>query len=95
MQADIELLRRFLDYANRCIVADIESECVRLQLSDQPGTWHDTRPMVDPREHSPEVIDQSAEALSLAETTGLIVRHPVQRYLVRIVANPDARQATR
>lgn len=84
LQADLDLLRRWLEYGNKAVIADIESECVRVQMSE-PGIWYDSRPMVDPREHAPQVVDEAAEALSLAESFGLIVRHPVQRYMLRIV----------
>lgn len=64
--------------ANRYVVSDIETNCVRC------GEWLDTRAAVDPREHSPECIDMMVEALRYAEKVGLVERHPQHRYLVRL-----------
>jgi hypothetical protein len=64
--------------ANRAVVADIESNCIRV------GAWYDTRPMIDPREHAAEALDMAAELLRYGEAAGVIKRHPRQRYMVRI-----------
>lgn len=50
--------------------------------------WRDTRPLLDDREHAPQVIDMWAQNLALAELTGLIVRHPLRHYLVRLTRKP-------
>lgn len=68
--------------ANRNVIADVEENCPRVNLGDG-GTWRDTRPMVDPREHAPEVIDMASQALDYATGSGLLARHPAQTYLVR------------
>ena len=82
--ADMQLLRRGLSIGNRAVIETIESEGVRVQLPE-PGRWYDTRPMLDPREHSHEVIDMAAEAISYGEAAGLVRRHSAQRHLLCIV----------
>lgn len=69
--------------ADRAVVTDIETEAVA--TTDAQGRcWYDTRPMVDAREHSDDVIEMNLQALSYAHERGLISPHPVQTYLVRI-----------
>ena len=74
--------------ANRAVVADVQTQCVCV-WSEWPGEGkqrcYDTRPMLDPREHAPEVIDMVVQALSYGEWAGVLVRHPAARYLVRVV----------
>lgn len=79
--ADLQLLQRGLLLGNKAVIETIESECVRVHLAE-PGRWYDTRPMLDPHEHAPQIIDEAAEALSYAESAGLVRRHPEQRYIV-------------
>lgn len=83
--ADVQLLRRGLAIGNRAVVETIECEGVHVYLPE-PGRWFDTRPMLDPREHAPEVIDMAAEAISYGEAAGLVRRHSAQRHLVCILA---------
>lgn len=75
--------------AVRALVETIESECPRVRLAGH--SWWDTRPMVDPREHAPQVIDINAEILDLALTMGVIVRHtqPDLQHIVRVVADAE------
>ena len=72
----------------RSLIECIESECYPVKLSGY--RWHDTRPMLDPREHSPEVLDLNTELLDLALTAGLIARHPAPelRHLVHLLVCP-------
>lgn len=64
------------------VIADIECECIK---TDRQGTtWWDTRPMLSPREHAPQVIDMAQQALAYARLRGLIELHPVLPHLVRI-----------
>lgn len=72
--------------AERAVVCDIESECPTLTVDG--ADWRDTRPMLDPREHSPEVLDMAREALDYAEARLLISRHPYQPHLVRVIHRP-------
>lgn len=83
-KADVQLLRRGLALGNAAVVDTVRSEGVRVQIPDA-GDWFDTRPMLDPREHSPQVTDMAAEALSYGEAAGLLCRHSVHRHLVRVV----------
>lgn len=83
-----DLLGMALAIANRAAICDIETECVA--TTDAAGVrWYDTRPMLDPREHSGEIIDMAVEVLLFAAESGLIRRHAEHRYLVRI-ASPQA-----
>jgi len=66
--------------AERAVVADIESEGVRVHLDGR--TWWDTRPMTDPREHAPEVIGMADEAIRYAVGSGLASVHSNQPYLL-------------
>jgi hypothetical protein len=70
--------------ANRAVVEDLETYAHEVKLPGETTTWHDTRPMLDPREHAPIAIDMAVEALAYAEQAELIVRHPAERHLVRI-----------
>lgn len=79
----LQHLEHGLEIANRAVVCDIESECVRVDMGDSLR-WYDTRPMVDPREHSPDCIDMATQALHYGEQAGLIERHPAHRHLVRV-----------
>lgn len=81
----MSLLRLQMTIANRAAVEDIESECVAVE-GDDGLRWYDTRPMVDPNEHSAEVIDMMTDSLAYAEASGLIRRHAQQRHLVRILS---------
>jgi hypothetical protein len=63
-------------------VADVECYGVRVHLPE-PGRWYDTRPMLDPREHSGPVLDMHAELLQFGQDTGALVRHPSQPHLLR------------
>jgi len=69
--------------AHRLVLQDIEA-CHEVVEDGQ--RWLDTRPMVDPREHCPEVVDMATEALAHADDWKLIRRHPTQPHLVRVAA---------
>jgi hypothetical protein len=71
--------------AAQAVAADIETGCVRVDLGDG-HRWYDTRPMLDPREHAPDVVEMSHQALQWAEAEGVVQRHPEQRHLARITA---------
>jgi hypothetical protein len=84
-----EVLRLALNVADRAAVCDIECECV-MHDRDEDGNrrWLDTRPMLDPREHDPALIDMARESLAYARARGLIefmVGHP---HLVRVLRRP-------
>lgn len=73
--------------ANRAVVSDIQTEGIKVRQPDG-STWWDTRPMVDPHEHDPIVIDMAQQAIDYALAAGLVVRHAFELHLVRIV-NPE------
>lgn len=58
------------------LVRVISQECDRVTLAGG-ATWLDTRPMVDPREHGPTLLDVNCELLDTACALHLVVRHPV------------------
>jgi hypothetical protein len=68
--------------ADAAAVADIESSCPSSMVGGQ--RWHDTRPMLDEREHCSEVIDMARQALDHAAERGLIERRLSEPHLVRI-----------
>jgi hypothetical protein len=75
-----------LRIAVRAVVCDVECYGSRVHLTE-PGRWYDTRPMLDPQEHSPCCIDMAAEALHFGEACGALLRHPQQRHLVRVLVD--------
>lgn len=81
--ADMQMFSTAMAIANRAVVADIETACVLVAL-DEPGRWYDTRPMLDPREHSPQAIDMATQALAYAVYVGLAKHHSTLPHLVRI-----------
>ena len=53
--------------------------------------WRDTRPLLDEREHAPQVIDMVRLALAYGTARRLLAWHPTQPHLVRIARHPIAR----
>lgn len=51
--------------------------------------WKDTRPTLDPREHSPELIDMAGELIDYAVNAGLATRHPEHPHLLRLAMQPQ------
>lgn len=79
-----ELAHRLADAAVLC---DIETEGVH--ITDLDGTrWIDVRPMLDPREHAPEVIDMATQALAYAAARGLVRPHPEHEHYVQVLRAP-------
>lgn len=76
-------LARCARLADRAAVADIEGHCPVETLDGVK--WYDLRPMLDPREFSPECIDMSREAIDHALVRGLVKRHPEHAHLLRVV----------
>ena len=70
--------------ADRACITDIECHA-HAQTDAQGRKWWDTRPMVDPREQPDQAVDMNFEALAYAHQRGLIIPHPVDSHLVRIV----------
>jgi hypothetical protein len=73
-----------LRIANAAVVADIESNCVSVLSACGSIRWYDTRPMLDPREHSPELVDMAHEAIEYGVKCRLLFRHPLDSWMVRI-----------
>lgn len=77
------LIAQAFRIANEAVVSDIETEGIR-DHDRTDGRWFDIRPMFDPREHSPEVIDMNTEAIAYALASGVITADPQSAHLVRI-----------
>jgi hypothetical protein len=74
------LSRMAFALADRAVVADIGSECPRLEADGR--SWFDTRPMTDPREHAPSVVDMANTAICYAIARQLVGIHPQRPYLL-------------
>ena len=75
--------------ADAFVLTDLENLPMEPQADGTPVTrsdvaWRDTRPLLDEREHAPQVIDMMRVALYYADLRRLIARHPTQPHLVRI-----------
>jgi hypothetical protein len=81
-------LQRAVRIANDAVVADIESNCPALHSPCGRITWYDTRPMLDPREHSPELVDMAQEAIQYGVDSGLLVRHAEHPHWLRVAQAP-------
>lgn len=68
--------------ADASVLADIESGAIATWIDGE--RWLDIRPMLDPREHSGEVIDMARQALQHAVTRGLVTQRLSVPHLVRI-----------
>lgn len=79
-----EVARRAVAIADAAVIADIQSEGHKVDR--QGATWWDTRPMLNPHEHAPQVIDIAEQALAYGRMRGLIEHHPSQPHLVRLNA---------
>lgn len=69
--------------ADRFVLGELDDQPT-ITIDHVPG-WIDTRPLLDQREHSPQVIDIWAETLDYADWRGLVRRHPSQPHMVRLV----------
>ena len=68
------------------VISEIQTGAYRVRRAGGDVTWWDTQPMLDPREHSPEVLDMNHLYIQHGLDAGVLVRHPHQPYWVRIVA---------
>jgi hypothetical protein len=78
-------LRLAVAIADRAVVALIECEGIREQRAG--ATCYDTRPLLDPRENSPQCIDMNTEELRYAAMRGLVRYHTLEPHLVHIQHN--------
>ena len=67
------LMRTAFEIANESVVCTIESNGNRVEMGDGLR-WYDTRPMLDEREHSPEIIAWHQRDLAYAEAAEIITR---------------------
>lgn len=89
LPADVrQIIELAFQLANRWVVEDICGNAAPVdEIWPAIGTQrcYDVRPMLDLREHSPEVVDMSAEALQYALDAQVIERHPEHTHLVRLL----------
>ena len=85
---DATTAQRLCQQGARSLVECIESECYPVRVGGQ--CWYDTRPMLNPHELPPELLDMNTEILDLALTAGLIARHPAPQlqHLVHLLLCP-------
>jgi hypothetical protein len=81
--ADAAFFSTAVDLANQLAVTDIECHG-HLVAFDEPGRWYDTRPMLDEREHPPQVLELMSKALAFALASGAARRHSSLPHLVRV-----------
>ncbi len=77
-------LQRAVRIANEAVVCDIESNAYPIRSDCGTVTWYDTQPMLDPREHGPEIIDMVSEAIQYGVESGLLIRHQQQPHWLRV-----------
>ena len=82
-QALGESTRMAYAHADRYVLTELEGQ-PRITVDGQRG-WIDTRPLLDEREHSPEIIDIWTEVLAYAVWRGLLQRHHAQPHMARLV----------
>lgn len=82
---ETQLISAAFAIAADAVVTDIESEAHAVILPRSIHRWWDVRPMVDPREHAPEIVDMARRAIDYALTAGLAERHPTEQHLLRII----------
>lgn len=75
-------MRLAINNADRYVT--LELECQPMVTIDGQRGWVDTRPLLDEREHSPELIDIWREVLAYADWRGLMERHPGQPHMARL-----------
>lgn len=90
MPLSADALQSLTEVARDAIVADIETECVRVAAPGETDrSWFDTRPMLDANEHAPQALDMAARALALGVAMDIITRHPQHHHLVRVTTGPQ------
>ncbi|MBK9363032.1 MAG: hypothetical protein IPM99_18960 [Rubrivivax sp.] len=77
-----EMTRLAYINADRFVAADLCA--LPVDHRSNGYTWRDTRPCLDEREHSPEVIDIWRDALRYADYRQLVERHPLHPHLVHV-----------
>ena len=78
----IDLANMAFRLANRTVVAEIESEAVRVK--EDGITYWDIRPMLDPQRLSAEEVALNTEALRFAALSELVSMHPEHQHLYKI-----------
>lgn len=91
-----DLVRLGVAIADRAVVADIEAlppepTASGAIINDTTIAWRDTRAMLSPHEHAPQVIDMVRLALAYGTARRLLAWHPTQPHLVRIARGQAAR----
>lgn len=75
--------------ADGAVVSDLEQLPAEPQFDGAPVThgalaWRDVRPLLDEREHAPQIIDMVRVALAYGTARQLVTWHPTNPHLLRI-----------
>ena len=84
---ELETMRRAYRLADRAVVTDIETACP--VVTDAGHQWYDLAPLLDTRGLSKAELDLAAETLCYGLSRQLLVMHPTQKHLVRIIKVPS------
>ena len=83
---ELATMRRAYRLADCAVVADIETECAVVE--DAGHRWYDLAPLLDQREHCAQVLDMVTESLCYGLARQLLVMHPTNKNLVRVIKVP-------
>jgi hypothetical protein len=77
---------RVMRLLDQFIISDIEANAVHVEGLGLPGErWYDVRPMLDLREHCPELVDMAQLGLEQGLRRGVLVSAPSAPHYVRCV----------
>lgn len=85
MHPPTDLIAQAFRLANAAVVADIETEGVKTVIGDL--AFYDVSHMLDEREHAAESIDMARQAIDYALAVGLVMQHPTQQHLLRVLSH--------
>lgn len=80
----LELMSQAIKLATAFVVSDVECHGNRVEIDG--ATWWDIRPMVDPNEYPPAMIDQAQMAIDFGLGSGALLAHPTQPLHVQVTA---------
>ena len=72
--------------AGMYLQSDVETNCPVAIRSQDGAVWRDTRPMLDPREHCPQLLDINRAIINYGLAVGMLAAHPHTPHLVRVIA---------
>lgn len=76
--------------ADRAAVSDIEMYGTRCGQDNQARPLYDTRPMLDPREHSDDCVEMARQTIAYAASRGLVRQASSESpHIVVVVRMPE------